>query len=43
MTRVPSLPARVWILILFAVAPLLPGYRGLRLPLLALASALFAG
>jgi len=37
------LPARLWILALFALAPLLPGYRGLRLPLLALASALFAG
>jgi flagellar L-ring protein precursor FlgH len=41
--RAPSLPARVWVLALFAVAPLTPGYRGLRLPLLALASALFAG
>jgi flagellar L-ring protein precursor FlgH len=39
----PSVPARLWILVLFAIAPLLPGYRGLRLPLLALASALFAG
>lgn len=39
----PSVPARLWILAVFATAPLLPGYRGLRLPLLSLAVALFAG
>jgi len=31
---------RVWVLLLFAVRPWLPGYRGLRLPLSALAVAL---
>ena len=35
--------ARVWVLVLFAVAPLLPGYRGVRIPLAALVVALFAG
>ena len=38
-----DLLARVWILVLFAVAPLLPGYRGVRIPLAALVVALFAG
>jgi flagellar L-ring protein precursor FlgH len=35
--------ARVWVLMVFAVAPLRPGYRGVRIPLAALAAALFAG
>jgi hypothetical protein len=39
----PSLFARFWVLAVFAAAPLLPGYRGLRIPLMALAAALFAG
>lgn len=39
----PTLWARVGVLALFTVAPRLPGYRGLRLPLLALAVALFSG
>lgn len=34
---------RIGLLVLFAIAPRLPGYRGVRLPLLALAAALFAG
>jgi flagellar L-ring protein precursor FlgH len=34
---------RFWVLMLFAVRPLLPGYRGVRVPLCALAVALFAG
>lgn len=36
-----ALAARVWVLALFAVAPLLPGYRGVRVPLAALFVALF--
>jgi len=39
----PSFFARFWVLAVFAAAPLLPGYRGLRIPLTALAAALFAG
>ena len=38
-----DLLTRVWVLVLFAVAPLLPGYRGVRIPLAALVVALFAG
>ncbi len=34
---------RLWVFVLFAVAPLVPGYRGVRIPLSALAVALFAG
>jgi flagellar L-ring protein precursor FlgH len=34
---------RVWVLLLFTVAPLLPGYRGVRIPLAVLVVALFAG
>jgi hypothetical protein len=37
----PSFLARFWVLAVFAAAPLLPGYRGLRIPLIALAAALF--
>jgi len=40
---VPTLWSRVSLLAMFAVAPRLPGYRGLRLPLVVLAAALFAG
>ncbi len=39
----PSFFARFWVLAVFAAAPLLPGHRGLRIPLTALAAALFAG
>lgn len=39
----PGLGARLGVLLLFLVAPRLPGYRGLRLPLLGLLAALFAG
>lgn len=39
----PSFFACFWVLAVFAAAPLLPGYRGLRIPLTALAAALFAG
>ena len=39
----PTCWPRVWVLVLFAVAPLLPGYRGVRIPLAALVVALFAG
>ena len=35
--------ARFWVLVLFAVAPLLPGYRGVRIPLVVLVAALFTG
>jgi flagellar L-ring protein precursor FlgH len=38
-----SFAQRLWVLALFAIAPLIPGYRGLRLPLSALVVALFAG
>src|SRR5687768_13916625 len=38
-----SLAERVGVFALFALAPLVPGYRGVRLPLYALAVALFAG
>lgn len=40
---VADMLGRVWVLMLFAVAPLLPGYRGVRIPLAALIAALFAG
>lgn len=39
----PAFLSRVAVLLLFTVAPHLPGYRGLRLPVGALAVALFAG
>jgi hypothetical protein len=39
----PSFLARFWVLAVFAAAPLLPGHRGLRIPLTALAAALFSG
>lgn len=39
----PGLFARFWVLAVFAAAPLLPGCRGLRIPLIALAAALFDG
>ena len=39
----PGFFARFWVLAVFAAAPLLPGYRGLRIPLIALAAALFDG
>jgi flagellar L-ring protein precursor FlgH len=39
-----SFGERVWLLVLFALAPRLPGYRGgLRIPVYALAAALFSG
>jgi flagellar L-ring protein precursor FlgH len=38
-----NLAQRVWVFALFALAPLLPGYRGVRISLAALAVALFAG
>lgn len=41
--RAPSVYARTGVLLLYALAPRLPGYRGLRLPLVALALAMFAG
>jgi flagellar L-ring protein FlgH len=34
---------RLFVLLLFALAPLLPGYRGVRIPLYVLAVALFSG
>jgi flagellar L-ring protein precursor FlgH len=34
---------RVWVLVLFTVGPLLPGYRGVRVPPAVLVVALFAG
>jgi len=40
---VPTIWSRMGVLLLFALAQRLPGYRGLRLPVLALAAALFAG
>jgi flagellar L-ring protein precursor FlgH len=39
----PSLAQRCGVLLVFALAPRLPGYRGVRIPLYALAVALFAG
>lgn len=39
----PGFFARFWVLAVFAAAPLLPGYPGLRIPLIALAAALFDG
>ena len=39
----PAFLGRVAVLLLFTLAPRLPGYRGLRLPVIALAVALFAG
>ena len=39
----PGFFARFWVLAVFAAAPVLPGYRGLRIPLIALAAALFEG
>ncbi len=38
-----SLATRLRVLVIFALAPLLPGYRGLRLPLAVLVAALFSG
>ena len=38
-----SLAERAWVFLVFALRPLLPGYRGLRLPLATLAVALLAG
>lgn len=38
----PSFLARFWVLAVFAAAALLPGGRGLRIPLTTLAAALFA-
>jgi flagellar L-ring protein precursor FlgH len=38
-----GLAQRLWVFALFAFAPMLPGYRGVRIPLYVLAIALFAG
>jgi hypothetical protein len=49
MNPVPRPPAdasfaqRLCVLALFVFAPMLPGYRGIRIPLYTLAVALFAG
>jgi hypothetical protein len=37
----PAFLTRLHVLIVFALAPLFPGYRGVRIPLGALAGALF--
>jgi flagellar L-ring protein FlgH len=39
----PTLAQRAWVLGLFTFAPMLPGYRGVRIPLAALVAALLAG
>jgi hypothetical protein len=38
-----SFAQRLCVLALFVFAPMLPGYRGIRIPLYTLAVALFAG